>query len=113
MGTVPFSEWPTDPHARWIEAGNTFGRHLIAAARDYALGRIAETAAAETRAAAEKAALDAIYGMMMLLDGVADARIDEAHRVEYALFARIRKAGQRDPVEQFELAPEDSPAASV
>jgi hypothetical protein len=106
MAMVPFSKWPSDPHARWVQAANTFGRHLMAAARDYAFGRIPESAPPEVREAAEKAALDAIYGVMMLLDGVANAKMDKSHRVEYALFARVRKANQPDPVEQFELAPD-------
>lgn len=106
METVPFSKWPTDPHARWIQAGHTFGRHLMAAARDYAFERIAKKAPPEVREAAEKAALDAIYGMMMLLEGVADSRIDESYVVQYALFARVLKGNQPNPVEQFELAPD-------
>lgn len=106
MGMVPFNKWPTDPHARWIQAGNTFGRHLMAAARDYAFERIAKSIPPEVREAAEKAVLDTIYGMMMLLDGVTDSGIDESHVVEYVLFARIQKVNQDGPVEQFELAPD-------
>ncbi len=106
MSSLPFSKWPADPHARWIEAGNTFGRHLLAAARDYAFERIPVSTLPEVRETAKRAALDAIYGMMMLLDGVTDTKLDKSHRVEYALVARVRTADQLDPVEQFELAPD-------
>jgi hypothetical protein len=77
----------------------------MAAARDYEVERIPESATPEAREVATQAALDAIYGMMMLLDGVADSEIDKTHRFEYLLLARVRKAGQAEPVEQFELAP--------
>jgi hypothetical protein len=44
--------------------------------------------------------------MMMLFDGVAESRIDQTHRIQYALFARVLQANQADAVEQFELAPD-------
>jgi hypothetical protein len=78
----------------------------MAAARDYAAERIPDSATPEARKVATQAALDAIYGMMMLLDGVADCTIDQSHRFENVLLARVRKAGQAEPVEQFELAPD-------
>ena len=106
MATTPFRKWPSDPHARWIEAGNTFGRHLMAAARDYAFKQVPESAPSAVREAAEKAALDAIYGMMMLLDGVVDTKIDNAHRVEYVLLARVLRIKGGQAAEQFELAPD-------
>ncbi len=64
------------------------------------------SAASEVREAAKQAALDAIYGMLMLLDGVADSKIDKSHAASYVLASRIRKSGQSQPVEEFELAPE-------
>jgi hypothetical protein len=59
------------------------------------------------RDTAEKAALDAIYGMMMLLDGIPTNDIDADHRVVYALEARVtdRRSGW-EPIEHFELAPD-------
>src|SRR3954451_65703 len=105
-GPGPYASWPSDAHARWICAGNMFGRHLLAAARDYAVDRLPADAPPGQRELAEKAALNAIYGMMMLLDGVADARIDEQHRAEYVLSLRVREHGRKQPVEQIELAPE-------
>lgn len=105
MAGTPFSKWPSDPQARWVQAGNTFGRHLMAASRDYAFSRIPGSTPPEERKIAQKAALDAIYGMMMLLDGVADTKIDKLHRVEYVLLAQVLQAAHPQPVEQFELAP--------
>jgi len=106
MPRIPFSDWSSDPHARWIQVGNTFGRHVMASSRDYAFERIPKSVSTEVREIAARAVLDAIYGMMMLLDGVAEAKIDESHRAEYVLSARIRNTERDQPIEQFELAPE-------
>jgi hypothetical protein len=105
MTPLPYTGWPSDPHARWIQAGNTFGRHLMAAARDYAFEQIPESASAAERTVAEKAALDAIYGMMMLLDGVADSTIDDTHVAEYVFLSCVISDEESQPIEQFELAP--------
>lgn len=106
MPKLPFSKWLRDEHSRWIMAGHTFGRHLMAAARDYAFERIPASATAKERELAEKAALDAIYGMMMLLDGVAVSKIDKTHTASYVLLSRIFATGKSQPVEEFELAPD-------
>jgi hypothetical protein len=105
-GPGPYASWPSEVHARWIRAGNTFGRHLMAAARDYAFGRIPKDTPPAQRELAEKAALDAIYGVMMLLDGVARSPIDDEHRAEYVLSLRVLRESEEAPVERFELAPD-------
>jgi hypothetical protein len=102
----PYSDWPAEPHHQWIAAGNAFGRHLLAAARDYAFGRIPTSASPEAQELARKAALDAIYGMMMLLDGVAASPVGQDHSAEYVLLSRIRSRQSGEAVEQFELAPD-------
>ena len=107
MPMKKYSEWPTNPRTRWVQAGNTFGRHLMDAAKEYAFDRIPKSIPAADREIVQRAALDAIYGMMMLLDGVADSEIDEAHRIEYVLLARVREISESyDAIEEFELAPE-------
>ncbi len=107
MPGTAYDQWPTSPHSRWVQVGNTFGRHLMAAAKEYAFDRISESVPAADREIAQRAALDAIYGMMMLLDGVADSEIDAAHRVEYVLLAHVREITESyDTVEEFELAPD-------
>ena len=100
-----YETWSQEPHARWIDAGNNFGWHLMRAARDYAFKRIPKDASPEVRATAERAALDAIYGVMMLLDGVASSTSGNA-QIEYALVARIRTGANANAVENIELAPD-------
>jgi hypothetical protein len=101
----PYSDWPADPHHRWVAAGNAFGRHLMTAARDYAFERIPASASPEAQELARKAALDAIYGMMMLLDGVPSSLTGPEHRAEYVLHSRIRSRESGKVLEEFELAP--------
>lgn len=101
----PYDQWPTDEHERWIEIGNTFGTHLMQAARDEAFAKIPENATKEERARSEKIVFDALYGVTQLLDGVFFPEIDPSHKVEYTLHARVCDH-KGDCVETFELAPE-------
>lgn len=100
-----YAAWPREDHARWLRAGNAFGRHLMAA-RDYARERIDSRATPAARAVAERAIHDALYGVMMLLDGVADTALDRRHAIEYVLQARVRDRGSSEVLETFELAPD-------
>ena len=103
---LPYSEWPREPHRRWIAAGNAFGAHLVAAAIEYAVDRIPAGADAAARALAAKAARDAVYGAMMLLDGVAASDLGPDARAEYVLLSRVRSRASGEVAEEFELAPD-------
>lgn len=106
MGTKKgYATWPRDAAARSVHAGNVFGRHVMAA-RDYALERIPVTASPAERSAAERGVHDALYGVMMLLDGVAENALDARHRMEYALAAQVRSRKSGDIVETFQLTPD-------
>ena len=72
---IPYDSWSTDPQQRWIDAANVFGYHLMQASLKRALERVPATASAECQDIARQAALDAIYGVLMLLDGVADSEL--------------------------------------
>jgi hypothetical protein len=100
----PYTVWSTEQFARWIDAADTFGRHLAEGARDYALERIPESASDEAREVAKKAALDALYGVMMVLEGITFNAIDEEHRMEYVVSARIKREGET--LETIELSPD-------
>jgi putative AlgH/UPF0301 family transcriptional regulator len=101
----PYQAWRSDPHHHWIDAGHTFGVHLMKRARDQALATIPPTVSEETRAAAVEAVHVAIGGMLQLLDGIFRNQIDERHRIEYALTARIIEDNTK-VVETVELAPD-------
>ncbi len=102
--TKPYAKWGKDAQKRWIELANHFGRELMLAARNYACDQIPAGASRQEKAAAKKGALDAIYGTLMLLDGVVGEPIDEQHQVEYALIARVRD-DKGETLEEIELAP--------
>jgi hypothetical protein len=99
-----YRDWSASEHGHWIDAGNTFGWHVLQASRDYAIGRVPAPASQGERDVATKAIHDAIYGMMMLLDGVAATPVDKDARAEYVISARIVRAGE--VAEEIELAPD-------
>lgn len=97
---LPYSQWPDDTYSRQYEAERVFGRALMKNLADqlrinsksYA-ALVPSLPAAEVEAFARKAALDGIYAVMMLLDGVANSPIDAQHGIEWVLQARIQKRG--------------------
>lgn len=101
---LPYREWPTNEHQRWITLGHMFGRHLMQHVRGWARSQIpADTPRAE-RAAAEQGIDNCLYAFMDFLDGYWLTKVDERHRVEYALVARIRDE-EDEVIETVELAP--------
>jgi hypothetical protein len=106
----PYKEWRRDPTGRWRDVFHTFGHLLLTHARGGAI----KAAASKHKDVAEKAATDALYNLMMILEGVVGAEIDVDHSIEFALVARVRKKGEEDAIiEQFELAPEGAETACM
>jgi hypothetical protein len=98
----PYREWRADPTGRWRDVFHTFGHLLLTHARDGAI----QSAAGKHKDVAAKAATDALYNLMMILEGVVGAEIDADHSIEFALVARVRRKAEEDAItEQFELAP--------
>ncbi len=91
-----YAEWANEPDARRHAAEDALGQHIMQSlqcimqvhARQYA-ALIPSASPEEIQSLARKAALDGIYAMVMLLDGVASSSLDENHGVEYSLSARI------------------------
>ena len=103
---LPYPEWPREPARRWVAAADAFGAHLVTAAIEYAVSRIPGTADPAARELAVKAARDAVYGAMMLLDGVASSDLGPDARAEYVLRSRVRSRASGAVVEEFEMAPD-------
>lgn len=102
----PYANWRKDPEKRWRDAFHTFGHLMMTHARNDALREIPESASAESRTIAEKAVKDALYNVMMILEGVVGVKADANHYLEFVLIARIRDdSTPREVVEEFELAP--------
>jgi hypothetical protein len=102
----PYSDWRRDAKHRWRDAFHTFGHLLMTHARDDAIRQIPANAPEETKAIASKAAVDALYNVMMILEGVVGAPGDENRSLEFALVTRVRNREKPYAVvEEFELAP--------
>ena len=100
----PYMEWFQEEHLRWINAGNTFGAHLLQHVRNNAVLQIAAETAADVEQA--KRAVDATLRTLMdLLDGYYRPTIDKSHWAKYVLLVRIRNANN-DIIETVELAPD-------
>ena len=99
-----YYEWRTDQNGRWRDAFHTFGHLLLSHAKNEALSKLPETASVESKEIADKAVTDALYNLMMILEGVVGAPIGDAQSIEFALIAKIRNSTD-ETIEQFELAP--------
>ena len=75
---------PDKPEQRKQWLAHAFGKILFQHAHRYALENIAADATPETQAVARKAAEDALYGLMMILDGVVDDLENEQYRLALA-----------------------------
>jgi hypothetical protein len=121
-GPGPYRAWPPgqevrgsilpwhQPETRWIHAGNLFGQHVMKWALDSAWQQIPESASDEARTLAKQAAVDALHGVMSILDGVPPLETEDGYRIEYVLLARIQEFQKSSQdwttVETFELAPQ-------
>jgi hypothetical protein len=101
----PYASWPTDEHGRWIQAGNTFGIHLMRQARDQSLARVPEGTSEDVRKLIADAVYVAIGGMMEILDGYPRCDIDDKHRMVYEC-AHVRSTATGETLDTFELAPD-------
>ena len=105
---IPFDQWPQDKRTRELIVQNWFGRDLMAHARDVAWKKIPSTASDEARELAKKAALDALYGVMQILDGTTGDALDEQRAVEFLLLGRVvqtNDGGRAEVLEEHEIGP--------
>jgi hypothetical protein len=106
MDLIPYEKWSSEPHARWLLAGNAFGAHLMYA-REKALEEIPSDATADQRIAIEKAVDTAICGVMALFDTYLPTDLGENYSAIYAVITRIcRKGDLNKTIEEIELAPD-------
>lgn len=77
----------------WLQ--HAVGRILFEDVRGYAMEHVDPTLSDEARAAVQKSIDDALYGLMMVFDGVSGTLSNEAQRVELAVQARLvdRRSG--------------------
>lgn len=102
---VPYAAWPENRNDHIVLASHTFGRDLIQYARNYAVAKLPADLAGDARAAAEKAVFDALYGVMMILEGIVGGPLDDEHQVRYTLLAHVENRYVKAPLTTIELAP--------
>ncbi len=80
---------PKEPRAFELWLQHAAGRILIEDVRAYALEEVNPCISEEARAAAEKGINDALYGLMMVIDGVSGTLANETQHVELSVQARL------------------------
>jgi hypothetical protein len=98
---------PESKRARelWLQHG--VGFIVFEDIRRYALDQIDPHLAPEARAAVQKGIDDAVYGLMMVVDGVTGALSNDSERVELSIVARhVRKdqQGESAVISELDLA---------
>src|ERR1700724_2605916 len=100
-----YPEWRSDTNGRWRDAFHTFGHLLMTRARGEALKRKPTGTSADSREVARKAVHDALYNVMMMLEGVVGVPPSGDRALEFALICRVRESQKPNAVvEEFELA---------
>lgn len=99
-----FDDWRTDTHERWIDAANIFGAQLFTTAREEQISNLSESLTERERTIAVESIDNTLYAVLMMLDGVADLKLDSKHSTEYSLMQRVFDEESK-LVSEIELAP--------
>lgn len=101
------SSVPKDKRARELWIQHAAGFILFEDARGYAREKIDPRLLPEARAAVEKGIDDALYGLMMIVDGVSGRLSSASSEVHLAMLVRLvreRANGDSEVVEEVDLA---------
>ncbi len=100
---------PQQPRQRELWLQHAAGFILFEDVRRYARDRLDPSLDTATKAAAERAIDDTLYGLMMVIDGVTGALRNPQNQVELRVTARLvrRADGREELVEEFDLADGD------
>ena len=94
---------PKEPRAFELWLQHAAGRILMEDVRAYALENIAAGLTAEARAAAEKSINDALYGLMMVIDGESGTLSNENQQVELSVQVQLVERSSSDVVAAIDL----------
>lgn len=97
------SEPPSDPRQRELWLQHAIGFILFQDVRDYALQQVDGSLKDDEESAAIKAINDAVYGLMMVLDGVTGSLSNESRRVNLRVLAEIVDVETDEVVESLDL----------
>ncbi len=94
---------PTEPRAFELWLQHAAGRILFEDVRAYARGNIDPALSAEARTAAEKGIDDALYGLLMVIDGASGTLANEAQHVELGVQVRLVNHAPEEIVAEMDL----------
>ena len=89
----------------WIQ--NAAGLILIEDVRNYAIEQLESNLASDARTAALQAIDHAIYGMLMVIDGVSGELANAQHRVGLAVAAQLTELDSEKTIAEVNLADGD------
>jgi len=98
---------PSEPSSLDLWLQHAAGRILFEDMRSYALERIHPDVSAEARAAAVKAIDDAVYGLMMVIDGVSGAITNDTHTVELSVAVKLLDRETEGVIAEIDLSDGD------
>ena len=87
-------EPPTEPRARELWLQHAAGFIIFEDVRRYAMEQMDSTLPEDVHAAARKGIDDAVYGLMMVVDGVSGSLSNASHTVHIDFIARITARGK-------------------
>lgn len=87
----PLASPPTETHRRDLWLQHAAGMILFKNVREYALGEIKKTTSRAEREAAEQAIDDALYGLMMTIDGVSGGLRNSEYEVDVSAIVRLTR----------------------
>lgn len=94
---------PQDKDARYLWLEHAAGRILFEDVREYARERIDPKLSPDVRGSVEKGIDDALYGLMMVIDGVSGFLKNEKHEVTLDVIVRLVERGSQKEVDSVEL----------
>jgi hypothetical protein len=95
---------PTERRARELWLQHVAGFIVFEDVRRYAMERIDTALKGEARAAVQKGIDDAVYGLMMVIDGVSGGLSNPNHSVNIDFIVRLATRGNGEEVEtEFDL----------
>lgn len=105
MATSDFrlSTPPTDAGERELWLQHAAGFILFQDMRDYAVQQIDRSMSTEAQVAAENGIDDAVYGLMMILDGVSGGLGNESDRVNLRVSVELSSEASDEPMTSIDL----------
>lgn len=97
------SERPADARERELWLQHAAGFILFRDMREYALRQIDSSLSGEARIAAEKGIDDAVYGLMMILDGVTGGLANDSQQIRFRGIVELIGDHSDEPIEVMDL----------